>query len=167
MNIERPNILLVEDDPDDIELTLHALHTKNIMASIEVLRDGAEALAFLFRTGPYADRSPDRDPKVVLLDLKLPKVDGLEVLQRLKGDPALRTVPVVMLTSSHEERDIVASYDLGVNSYIVKPVDFGQFTEAVRTAGMYWLLLNRQSTQNTQSDADSGANADASPAAEG
>ncbi|ORT46778.1 response regulator, partial [Frankia sp. KB5] len=106
MNTVGPDILLVEDDPDDVALTLHALRTKGIVASIEVLRDGAEALDYLFRAGAYADRPPTGDPKVILLDLKLPKVDGLEVLQRLKGDPKLRTVPVVMLTSSHEERDI-------------------------------------------------------------
>ena len=108
-----------------------------------MVRDGAEALDFIFGTGPYAGRSVNEVPKVILLDLKLPKVDGLEVLQRIKADPRTRVIPVVVLTSSREESDIVASYHLGVNSYIVKPIDFQQFTEAVRQLGLYWLLLNQ------------------------
>jgi len=107
------------------------------------VRDGAEALEFIFRTGAYADRDPAEQPKVILLDLKLPKVDGLEVLRRIKADASTRTIPVVMLTSSREESDLVQSYSLGVNSYIVKPVDFDQFTKTVRELGMYWLLLNK------------------------
>lgn len=136
-------ILLVEDNPNDLELALHALKRNNLANHIEVARDGAEALDFLFGTGAYAGRPIDEKPKVILLDLKLPKVDGLEVLQQVKADPRTRTIPVVVLTSSREERDVVESYELGVNSYIVKPVDFEQFTEAVRSLGLYWLLLNQ------------------------
>jgi len=140
-------ILLVEDNSNDLDLTLHALRKNRLTNAIQVVRDGAEALDFLFLRGAFADRDPTRMPKVVLLDIKLPKVDGLEVLRSMRADPRTRTLPVVMLTSSHEERDIIESYRLGVNSYIVKPVDFGQFTEAVRELGMYWLLLNRPSTE--------------------
>ena len=136
-------ILLVEDNPNDVELALHALKKNNIANRIEVVRDGAEALEFIFATGAYAQRSIGNGPKVILLDLKLPKVDGLEVLRQIKSDPRTRAIPVVVLTSSREDRDIVESYNLGVNSYIVKPVDFEQFTEAVRTLGLYWLLLNQ------------------------
>jgi CheY-like chemotaxis protein len=136
-------ILLVEDNPNDVELTLHALKENNLSNHIEVVRDGAEALDFILCQGDYAHRSIDQPPKVILLDLKLPKVDGLEVLKRIKADPKCRMVPVVVLTSSREERDIVESYKLGVNSYIVKPVDFEQFAEAVRGLGLYWLLLNQ------------------------
>ena len=139
-------ILLVEDNPNDVELALHALKKNNIANRIEVVRDGAEALEFIFATGAYASRSIEHAPKVILLDLKLPKVDGLEVLRQIKADPRTRAIPVVVLTSSREERDIVESYNLGVNSYIVKPVDFEQFTEAVRTLGLYWLLLNQPPT---------------------
>jgi two-component system, response regulator len=136
-------ILLAEDNPNDVELTLHTLRKHNLANRIHVVRDGAEALEFLFCTGTYAQRDIAQGPKVVLLDLKLPLVDGLEVLQRIKGSPRTRTIPVVVLTSSREERDIVESYRLGVNSYITKPVDFEQFTEAVHTLGMYWVLLNQ------------------------
>jgi two-component system, response regulator len=142
MVTEDVEILLVEDNPNDVELTLHALKRNNLANRIEVVRDGAEALEFVFATGRYSGRSVDQRPKVILLDLKLPLVDGLEVLRRVKGDPRTRVIPVVVLTSSREERDLVESYHLGVNSYIVKPVDFEQFTEAVRTFGMYWLLVN-------------------------
>ncbi len=135
-------ILLVEDNPSDVELTLHALKKHHLCNQIHVVRDGAEALDFLFAAGQDAERDVARLPKVVLLDLKLPKVDGLEVLRRIKADPRTRTIPVVVLTSSREDRDVVESYQLGVNSYIVKPVDFQQFDEAVRQLGCYWLLLN-------------------------
>jgi two-component system response regulator len=136
-------ILLVEDNPNDLELALHALRKNNLANHIEVVRDGAEALDFIFATGPYAHRNVDNGPKVILLDLKLPKVDGLEVLRKIKADPRTRRIPVVVLTSSGEERDIVESYALGVNSYITKPVNFEQFTEVVRQLGFYWLLLNQ------------------------
>jgi CheY-like chemotaxis protein len=142
---EAVEILLVEDNPDDAELALRALRKSNLANRIEHVWDGAEALDFLFCTGAYADRGSESRPKVILLDLKLPKVDGLEVLQRIKSEPKTRTIPVVVLTSSREERDLVDSYQLGVNSYIVKPVDFEQFTEAVRQLGFYWLLLNQYS----------------------
>jgi two-component system response regulator len=139
-------ILLVEDNPTDAQLTLHALERQKLANRIHLVRDGVEALDFLFCTGSYTDRAAKPGPKVVLLDLKLPLVDGMEVLRRMKDDPRTRTIPVVMLTSSREERDIVASYQLGVNSYIVKPVDFEQFTEAVRQLGLYWALLNQPPT---------------------
>ena len=143
MSENQVEILLVEDNPNDVELTLHAFKAHNLANRIEVVRDGAEALEFVFCTGAYAYRRIEDGPKVVLLDLKLPKVDGLEVLRRVKSDPRTRAIPVVVLTSSREERDIVESYELGVNSYIVKPVNFEQFTEAVRSLGLYWLLLNQ------------------------
>lgn len=136
-------ILLVEDNPDDLELTLRALEKAKLANRIEVARDGEEALNFLFCEGPYAQRKIEDTPKVILLDLKLPKVDGLEVLQRLKSDPRTQMIPVVMLTSSREQRDFVESYRLGVNSYIVKPVAFESFFSAVQDIGMYWLLLNQ------------------------
>jgi CheY-like chemotaxis protein len=135
-------ILLVEDNPNDVELTLHAFKENNLANQLHVVRDGAEALDFIFGQGTYAGRSPSTHPKVILLDLKLPKVDGLEVLRQIKADERTKTIPVVVLTSSREERDIVESYQLGVNSYIVKPVDFDGFADAVRHLGMYWLLLN-------------------------
>jgi two-component system response regulator len=139
-------ILLVEDNPNDVELTLHALKKNNLTNRIHVVRDGAEALEYLFSSGAYAGRDLNQTPKVILLDLKLPKVDGMEVLKRIKADERTRSIPVVVLTSSREERDIVDSYRLGVNSYIIKPVDFEQFTEAVRQLGLYWLLLNQPPT---------------------
>jgi CheY-like chemotaxis protein len=131
-------ILLVEDNPDDVQLTLNALKKNNITNKVHISRDGQEALEFIF-----SGDGPRDHPKVILLDLKLPKVDGLEVLQKVKGDPGTRMIPVVMLTSSREEKDLVESYKLGVNSYIVKPVDFDQFTQAVRDLGLYWMLLNQ------------------------
>ncbi len=136
-------ILLVEDNPNDVRLTLHAFKRQNMANRIHVVRDGAEALEFIFCTGAYADRRIGDAPKVILLDLKLPKVDGIEVLRQIKSDPHTRTIPVVMLTSSAEERDLVESYQLGVNSYIVKPVDFDQFNDVARVLGLYWLLLNQ------------------------
>ena len=135
-------ILLVEDNPDDLDMTLRALHKVNLANRIQVARDGVEALEFIFCTGPHAGRKIENGPKVILLDLKLPKVDGLEVLRRVKADPRTKTIPVVVLTSSKEQPDVVECYQLGVNSYIVKPVDFEQFTQAMQQLGMYWLLLN-------------------------
>jgi two-component system response regulator len=135
-------ILLVEDDPDDVELTLRALQPQHLASKVHVLHDGAEALDYLFADASTGRRTVN-DPKVILLDLKLPKVGGLEVLQRLKSDPRTRLIPVVILSSSREDRDVRAGYQLGVNSYIVKPVDFGQFTEAIRSLGLYWVLLNQ------------------------
>ncbi len=139
-------LLLVEDNPADAELAIRSLKKFNLANSIHLVRDGAEALEFLFCTGAYASRDYRRGPRVVLLDLKLPKVDGLEVLKRIKEDPRTQHLPVVVLTSSHEETDLIKSYDLGANSYIVKPVDFPQFSEAMRQLGIYWLLLNKVPT---------------------
>ncbi len=136
-------ILVVEDNPEDLELTLRALRKSNLANRIQVARDGAEALDYIFCTGPYAARKIENSPKVVLLDLKLPKVDGLEVLEKIKSDPRTKTIPVVVLTSSKEQKDIVESYRLGVNSYAVKPVNFEGFVDAVRELGLYWLLLNQ------------------------
>lgn len=135
-------ILLVEDNSDDIELTLHALRKENLANHIHVARDGEEALDFLFCNGPHADRSFERPPRLILLDLKLPKVDGMEVLRQLKADSRTQCIPVVILTSSKEERDLVKGYGLGANSYIQKPVDFDQFREIVKNVGLYWLLIN-------------------------
>ena len=136
-------ILLVEDSPEDMELTLRSLKKSNLTNRIEVARDGAEALDFIFCEGPHAERRIEDAPKVILLDLKLPKIDGLEVLRRIKADPRTSTIPVVMLTSSREQKDVIESYRLGVNSYIVKPVNFEGFVAAVGELGMYWLLLNQ------------------------
>ena len=135
-------ILLVEDNVNDIELTLAALGETRLGNEVVVVRDGAEALDYLRRAGPFAGR-PAGNPAVVLLDLKMPKVDGLEVLARVKSDAALRQVPVVMLTSSREERDLVRSYNLGVNAYVVKPVDFDSFAEAIRELGLFWAVINQ------------------------
>jgi CheY-like chemotaxis protein len=134
-------ILLVEDTPNDIELTLAALEENNLANEVVVVRDGAEALDYLYRRGLYKLRTPGH-PAVVLLDLKLPKVDGLEVLQQVKSDPNLRSMPVVMLTSSREEIDLVRSYDLGVNAYVVKPVDFREFVTALKELGLFWAVIN-------------------------
>lgn len=136
-------ILLVEDNPHDAELTLRALRKHNLANRLHHSKDGADALDFLFARGEYATRHVEDSPRVVLLDLKLPKVDGLEVLRQIKTDPRTRPVPVVVLTSSREERDLVQSYELGVNSYLSKPVEFDAFADTVAQLGMYWLLLNR------------------------
>ena len=138
-NLKR--ILLAEDDANDVELTLEALSEHNLVNEVVVVRDGAEALDYLFRRGEFRMR-PDGNPAVVLLDLKMPKVDGLEVLKTLRADPALGMIPVVVLTSSKEESDLAESYHLGVNSYVVKPVDFRQFVEAVKQLGVFWALIN-------------------------
>jgi len=135
-------ILLVEDNPDDEELTLRALNKSNILNRVVVARDGVQALDYLFMRGEHAGRDAHEQPQVILLDLKLPKVDGLEVLRALRADPRTKLLPVVILTSSTEEQDIVRGYDLGANSYIHKPVDFTQFVDAVRQLGLYWLVLN-------------------------
>ena len=135
-------ILLVEDDPYDVELTLTALTENHLTNEIVVVRDGAEALDYLRQRGAYASREAG-NPAVILLDLKLPKVDGLEVLKRVKSDPDLKTIPVVMLTSSREERDLAESYDSGSNAYVVKPVGFGEFVEAVRELGLFWAVINQ------------------------
>jgi two-component system response regulator len=136
-------ILLIEDNPHDVELALHAFKAHHLANHVQVVRDGAAALDFLFRQGEFASRDVSTDPQVILLDLKLPKIDGLEVLRAIKEDQDLRNIPVVVLTSSTQDIDLIATYDLGVNSYIVKPVDFDQFTTAVQAIGFYWLLLNR------------------------
>ena len=138
MGHELVEILIVEDNPSDLELAMHALMKHNLANHIHVARDGAEAVDFFFANGDSVPR-----PAVVLLDLKLPKLNGIEVLRRLKGDPRTSLIPVIVLTASREEQDVITSYQLGVNSYIVKPVDFEQFTEAVRVLGLHWLLLNQ------------------------
>jgi two-component system response regulator len=143
MNSDELDILLVEDNQDDMDLALHALRREKLANHIFVARDGEEALDFLFCRGAFADRLFDKPPKLVLLDLKLPKVDGLEVLKQVKSDPRTKTIPVVIMTSSKEERDLVAGYNLGVNSYIQKPVDFDQFRETVKSIGLYWLVINQ------------------------
>jgi len=142
MGTNEVEILLVEDNPSDAELAIRALKSHNLTNKLVWLKDGVEALDFIFAQGQYADRSMEDVPKVVLLDLKLPRVNGLEVLEKVKSDKRTRTIPIVVLTSSSEERDIVTSYNLGVNSYILKPVDFDKFVDAVQEVGLYWLLLN-------------------------
>ena len=144
MNDPTPvELLLIEDNPQDLELAMLALQSANPALRIHVARDGEEALDFIFCQGPYASRQITDTPNVILLDLKLPKIDGLDVLKRLKRDPRTAMIPVVVLTSSKEQRDVVESYQLGVNSYIVKPVNFERFTEAVRDLGLYWMTLNQ------------------------
>jgi CheY-like chemotaxis protein len=143
MAMHEVELLLVEDRVEDAELTIRALRQQHLAQKLHLVRDGAEALDFLFGTGAYAGRDVTRRPKVVLLDLKLPKVGGLEVLRRMRADARTRTIPVVVLTSSREEGDLVASYRLGVNSYIVKPLDFDRFFAAVSQLGVYWTALNQ------------------------
>lgn len=139
--IELKRILLVEDNPNDVELTLEGLNEYNLANEVVVVRDGAEALDYLHRQGQFSTRA-NGNPGVILLDLKLPKIDGLEVLRRIKSDDQLRLIPVVVLTSSREERDLVNSYELGVNAYVVKPVDFHEFANAVKELGIFWALIN-------------------------
>ncbi len=134
-------ILLAEDDPNDVELTLIALRERHLANEVDVVNNGAQALDYLFRRGEYAQRSPEH-PAVVLLDIKMPKIDGLEVLRQIRGDPAVCHLPVVILTSSREDGDLVRSYELGVNAYVVKPVDFDQFVHAVSELGMFWAVIN-------------------------
>jgi len=149
MNETSSAILLVEDNPDDVELTLRALKKQNISNAVAVVQDGAEALDYLFAEGKYSDRDPGDWPALVLLDLKLPKIDGHEVLRRIRADERTALLPVVVLTSSSEEADIIQSYKNGCNSYIQKPVDFHQFSEAIRQLGLYWMVLNRQPPKRT------------------
>ena len=148
MSKDEVQILLVEDNPDDVELTLHALRREKLANRIEVARDGEEALDFLFCRGPYAHRSFEHPPRMILLDLKLPKVDGLEILRQIKDHPSIRAIPVVILTASREEKDMVKGYQLGVNSYIQKPVDFNQFRDTVKQLGLYWLVVNESPPPN-------------------
>ena len=148
-------ILLIEDNPEDVEITLRAFQKHHIANKIHVVRDGEEALECLFSTGRYAEHSPCQNTRLILLDLKLPKVDGLEILQKCKTDPRTKHIPVVVLTSSREERDLAESYNYGVNSYVVKPVDFPQFSDAVRQLGLYWMLLNQVPADLTTNSASS------------
>ncbi|MGA7365810.1 MAG: response regulator [Candidatus Sulfotelmatobacter sp.] len=151
MNPNEVDILLVDDSQDDVDLTLHSLRAENLANRVFVVRDGEEALDFLFCTGPYAERSFNHPPKLVLLDLKLPKVDGMQVLKRVKRDERTRVIPVVLMTSSKEERDRVIGYNLGVNSYLQKPVDFDEFRGMVKLLGLYWLVTNQPPVRNGNS----------------
>ena len=141
--MEEVEILLVEDNPTDAELAIRALKKSNLANKLVWVKDGAEALDFIFATGAYSERQVAKGPKLILLDLRLPKVDGMEVLRRVKGDERTRTIPVVVLTSSKEDRDVAESYQLGVNSYISKPVEFDAFAKVVSELGLYWLLVNQ------------------------
>jgi two-component system, response regulator len=143
MNVDEIDILLVDDSQEDVDLTLHALRAENLANRVFVARDGEEALEFLFCSGSHTKRSFDNPPKLVLLDLKLPKVDGMQVLKQIKDDPRTRTIPVVLMTSSREERDMVSGYNLGANSYLQKPVDFDEFRRMVKLLGLYWLVVNQ------------------------
>jgi two-component system response regulator len=143
MNAGKLDILLVEDSEDDMNLFMHVLRAEKLANNIHVVRDGEEALDFLFCRGAFAERTFDSPPKLVLLDLNLPKVDGIEVLRQVKADPRTKTIPIIIMTTSKEERDLVAGYDLGANSFIQKPVDFDQFREIVKTIGLYWLVINQ------------------------
>ncbi len=143
-------ILLVEDNPNDVELTLRAFKKSNVTNEIVVARDGEQAIQYLFSTGPHAGRNPKEMPEVVLLDMKLPKIDGLGVLRRMRADERTRRLPVVILTSSKEEKDVISSYDLGANSFIRKPVDFIQFVDAARHLGVYWLIMNEPPPRGEQ-----------------
>lgn|SRR3989338_2347309 len=140
------DILLVEDNANDAELTLIALQEENLANNIIWLKDGSEALDFIFAEGRYADRKLNNQPKIILLDLKMPKIGGIEVLKKIRGDERTKSIPVAIMTSSKEEKDIIESYELGVNSYIVKPVDFEKFTQTVKDIGLYWLVINQPPT---------------------
>jgi len=140
--METKEILYIEDNASDIELTLRALKKHNVANSIQIIKDGEEALEYIFATGRYAERDITEKPKIILLDLKLPKVGGLEILKKLKEDEHTKIIPVVVLTSSREEKDMIKSYNYGVNSYVVKPIKFESFSEAVSSLGLYWLLIN-------------------------
>jgi two-component system response regulator len=142
-DLKEVKILLVEDNPNDMELTLRALKKHNLTNQVHVVKNGAEALDYIYATGTYAGRDIADKPNFIILDLKLPKVDGLEVLRRVRSDERTKATPVIVLTSSTEERDIIESYQLGVNSYIVKPIDFDKFIDAVSEVGLYWMLLNK------------------------
>lgn len=146
MNLRR--LLLVDDNPNDTEMALEALQEHKLANDVVALKDGAEALDWLYRRGPYASR-PEGNPAVILLDLKMPKVDGLEVLRQIKSDPALKIIPIVMMTSSREEQDLVKSYSLGVNAYVVKPLDFHEFIDAIKALGAFWAVLNEPPPQTT------------------
>jgi two-component system response regulator len=148
MNIRDETILLVEDNPDDVTLTLRAFRKNNIANKVVVARDGVEALDYLFCQGTYAKRDPKDMPRLILLDLKLPKLDGLQVLERLRGNEVTKLLPVVILTSSKEEQDLISGYKCGANSYVRKPVDFDNFVEAVHQIGLYWLLINEPPNQD-------------------
>jgi two-component system, response regulator len=143
MNPNEVDILLVDDSQEDVDLTLHALRAENLANTVFVARDGEEALNFLFCSGPHTQRSFDHPPKLILLDLKLPKVDGMQVLKQVKSDARTRAIPVVLMTSSKEERDLVRGYALGANSYLQKPVDFDEFRKMVKVLGLYWLVINQ------------------------
>jgi two-component system response regulator len=156
MNSTEVDILLVDDSQDDIDLTLHALRAENLANHFFVAHDGEEALEFLFCTGPHSNRSFDQPPKLVLLDLKLPKVDGMQVLEKVKGDPRTKDIPIVLLTSSREERDRINGYELGVNSYLQKPVDFAEFRKVVKLVGLYWLVTNQPPVRNAGKSAAGG-----------
>ena len=149
MKSDVPPILLAEDNPNDVELTLEALAQHHLANKVTVTHDGVEAMEYLRCEGAFRDREPG-DPAVVLLDIKMPRKDGLEVLREIRGDPALKRIPVVILTSSREERDLITSYDLGVNAYVVKPVDFPSFIEAVKELGMFWVLINERPPNGTR-----------------
>jgi two-component system, response regulator len=143
MDLGKLDILLVEDNQDDMNLFMHVLRGEKLANKIHVVRDGEEALDFLFCRGAFSQRSFENPPRLVLLDLKLPKVDGIEVLKQIKADPRTKTIPVIIMTSSKEERDLVAGYNLGANSFVQKPVDFEQFRATVKTIGLYWLVINQ------------------------
>jgi two-component system response regulator len=153
MNAGEVDILLADDSQDDIDLTLHTLRSEKLANRVFVVRDEEEAWDFLFCTGPYAERSLDHLPKLILLDLKMPTVDGMQVLRQIKGDPRTRAIPVVLMTSSREERDLEKGYELGVNSYVQKPVDFGEFRKTVKALGLYWLITNQPPGGSVKSSA--------------